>query len=124
LVAGPFPPPPAVTLDLPPDPEPDPPPRPAPSDLSSVGSNFRQYCRNVARIGRQVADALAHSHARGILHRDVKPSNLLLDAAGTVWVTDFGLAKTQDDALTQTGDFLGTARYMAPERFRGQADAR
>src|SRR5262249_52299156 len=57
-------------------------------------------------------------------HRDVKPSNLLLDAAGVVWVTDFGLAKTDDGSLTATGDVLGTFRYMSPERFHGQCDAR
>src|SRR5205085_11895563 len=68
--------------------------------------------------------ALAHAHARGIVHRDVKPSNLLLDESGVVWVTDFGLAKTEDDNLTRTGDLPGTLRYMSPERFDGQCDAR
>ena len=62
--------------------------------------------------------------ARGIVHRDIKPSNLLLDTAGVVWITDFGLAKADDDGLTATGDILGTLRYMAPERFRGEGDAR
>src|SRR5262249_4027539 len=58
-------------------------------------------------------------------HRDIKPSNLLLDLQGTVWVTDFGLAKAEGtDALTHTGDLVGTVRYMAPERLQGQADAR
>ena len=50
--------------------------------------------------------------------------NLLLDTAGIVWVTDFGLAKTEDDGLTNPGDLLGTLRYMAPERFRGEGDGR
>src|SRR5205823_12129505 len=70
------------------------------------------------------SEALAYAHARGVIHRDIKPSNLLLDTAGIVWVSDFGLAKTQDHALTETGDVVGTVRYMAPERFRGECDAR
>jgi WD40 repeat protein/serine/threonine protein kinase len=82
------------------------------------------YAQSVARIGIQVADALRYAHSQGIVHRDIKPSNLLLDPRGTVWVTDFGLAKAGDDGLTQTGDILGTIRYMAPERFRGEGDGR
>ena len=78
----------------------------------------------MAQIGRQAAQGLAYAHARGIIHRDIKPSNLLLDTAGVVWITDFGLAKADDDGLTATGDILGTLRYMAPERFRGEGDAR
>jgi WD40 repeat protein len=82
------------------------------------------FFRSVAQIGRQVAQGLAYAHSRGIVHRDIKPSNLLLDTAGVVWITDFGLAKAEDDGLTATGDILGTLRYMAPERFRGEGDAR
>ena len=79
----------------------------------------------MARIGVQVAQALEYAHGEGILHRDIKPSNLLMDVKGTVWVTDFGLAKGgEDKALTHTGDIVGTIRYMAPERFEGQSDAR
>ena len=62
--------------------------------------------------------------AAAIIHRDIKPGNLILDTTGNVWVTDFGLAKTGDSAMTHTGDILGTIRYMSPERFRGQCDVR
>jgi WD40 repeat protein/serine/threonine protein kinase len=97
---------------------------PGTSALSSSDPD-RQYYRSVARIGIQVAEALDFANCQGILHRDVKPSNLLLDNRGNVWVADFGLAKTGEaDDLTHTGDILGTIRYMAPERFAGQCDAR
>jgi serine/threonine protein kinase len=94
--------------------------------ISSLSDqSFAQYCRSVARLGIQVAEALSHAHGQGILHRDIKPSNLLLDAVGTVWVTDFGLAKAQTtEDLTHTGDLVGTLRYVAPERLSGQSDAR
>jgi serine/threonine protein kinase/WD40 repeat protein/tetratricopeptide (TPR) repeat protein len=88
----------------------------------SVGGPEAEYYRGVARIGVQVADALAYAHRQGILHRDVKPSNLLLDLQGMVWVTDFGLAKAEGaEELTQTGDIVGTIRFMAPERFEGKS---
>ena len=92
---------------------------------SRAGQKRPTYWQSVARIGVQVADALEHAHAQGVLHRDIKPSNLLLDTAGVVWVTDFGLAKADDqENLTHTGDILGTLRYMPPEAFDGRADAR
>ena len=60
-----------------------------------------------------------------MLHRDIKPANLLLDTRANVWVTDFGLAKSEDQHnLTNPGDVVGTLRYMAPERFEGHSDAR
>src|SRR5262249_34424322 len=90
------------------------------SGLSAVSEGA--YYRSVARVGLQVAEALAYAHRQGVLHRDVKPSNLLLDPQGTVWVTDFGLAKADDsDGLTGAGDVVGTLRYMAPERFDGKS---
>src|SRR5207244_2594568 len=95
------------------------------SDTTSVGSNPREFCHRVARIGVQVAEALAYAHSQGVLHRDVKPSNLLLDEKGAVWVTDFGVAKLVAEAnLTQSGDLVGTLRYMPPERFAGVSDGR
>ena len=90
---------------------------PGGTQLSVAEMSHRVFHRSVAHIGRQAAGALVHAHARGVIHRDIKPSNLLLDTDGVVWVTDFGLAKAEDDGLTQTGDVLGTIRYMAPERF-------
>ncbi len=95
------------------------------SAVSTLSETDRRFAQAVARIGVQVAEALAHAHGQGILHRDIKPSNLLLDREGNVWVTDFGLAKaTGADNLTHTGDIIGTVRYMAPERFQGAGDAR
>jgi serine/threonine protein kinase/WD40 repeat protein/tetratricopeptide (TPR) repeat protein len=92
------------------------------SPALSAGGPDAEFYRGVARIGLQVADALAYAHRQGILHRDIKPSNLLLDAQGTVWVTDFGLAKEEGtDQLTEVGHIPGTLRYLARERFDGRS---
>ena len=95
------------------------------TDVTTLSETDRRFAQGVARIGAQVADALAYAHGQGILHRDIKPSNLLLDRDGNVWVADFGLAKAAgSDDLTHTGDVVGTLRYMAPERFQGDGDGR
>ena len=78
------------------------------------------------RIIAQVASALDAAHARGLVHRDVKPANVLIGAEEHVYLTDFGLTKhASQDALTKTGLFVGSVDYAAPEQIRGEAmDAR
>ncbi|WP_232666019.1 serine/threonine-protein kinase [Pseudonocardia sp. TRM90224] len=81
---------------------------------------------SVRRIGVELADVLAHVHANGIVHRDVKPANVLLEGWGTadgarVRLTDFGIARTVDGAVaTAAGLVVGTAAYLAPEQARGE----
>jgi WD40 repeat protein/tetratricopeptide (TPR) repeat protein len=95
------------------------------SGATKSGARKMTYWHGVARIGVQLASALEYAHRQGVVHRDVKPSNLLLDISGTAWVTDFGLAKAEEsDPLTGSGDVLGTLRYMPPEAFDGNWDAR
>src|SRR5262249_25700222 len=81
---------------------------PGQSETSTLSDSGSQYWQSVARVGVQVAEALAHAAIQGVLHRDIKPSNLLLDETGNVWVTDFGLAKAASDSddLTHTGDVV------------------
>ena len=77
----------------------------------------REYIRSVAEWGIQVADGLAYAHENGIVHRDIKPGNLLLDDRNRIWIADFGLARIEREAsMTLTGDVVGTLRYMAPEQ--------
>ncbi len=79
--------------------------------------------RDVVEIGAGLCAALAHAHQRGVVHRDVKPANVMVpDDGGTAKLTDFGIAQLiGDDALTRTGDVVGTLAYMAPEQAEGRA---
>jgi hypothetical protein len=86
--------------------------------------------RDVLRVGVALCDALAHAHGRGVIHRDVKPGNVIVpdgrvgsdSGGGVAKLTDFGIARmVGDDALTLTGDVVGTLAYMAPEQAEGRA---
>jgi len=81
----------------------------------------------VVRIVSEVGDALDYSHSQGLIHRDVKPSNILVDERGNCLLTDFGIAKIYEGAtqLTSTGSIIGTPTYMSPEQGQGEkVDAR
>ena len=94
------------------------------------GSDLRRHVRPARRLpeplvlalGADVAEALAHAHARGVVHRDVKPANLVFDAATRrVWLTDFGAARVADGERTRTGVIVGTPAFMPPEQLAGAA---
>jgi len=81
----------------------------------------RNYIATVVEIAAQVAEALEHAHRAGVVHRDVKPANILVRADGTVKLTDFGLARQEDlPSLTRSGEFGGTPYYTSPEQAAGR----
>jgi len=96
-----------------------------PSLRQLLGTHKRLSVGDAARIARQVADALSYAHSHDIVHRDIKPDNILLDRTGHVLVTDFGIAKAAQAAqgsgaqLTTEGMIIGTPQYMSPEQAAG-----
>ncbi len=88
--------------------------------------SFRQEAwGQIARFGLQVADALRYAHSEGILHRDIKPGNLILDETKRLWVADFGLAQIeQRESQPDSDNIAGTLRYTPPEQLAGVPDAR
>lgn len=87
----------------------------------AVRDRGRVEPREAARIGLWVLRALKAAHSAGVLHRDVKPGNVLLGADGRVLLTDFGIAQLEGDTtLTRTGEIVGSVDYIAPERVRGE----
>ncbi|EKJ99024.1 serine/threonine protein kinase [Rhodopirellula baltica SH28] len=93
-------------------------------DLQKVLAKGPLPSRRAAEIVRDVAHAIHHAHSRGVLHRDLKPGNVLIDPSGQVHVTDFGLAKhtDADSSVTGSGAAVGTPHYMAPEQALGHSD--
>jgi len=89
------------------------------------GEGYLFSLGEIVEIMLQLLDALDYAHRHGVIHRDIKPGNIMLTESGQVQVTDFGIAKLDDSSLTKTGMVLGTPSYMAPEQCLGQhVDAR
>src|SRR4029079_19317509 len=103
--------------------EPNPYLSPKARELRTSAAHVRRCCED----GRDGGQALAHSHEQGVMHRDIKPDNLLLDRKGNVHLIDFGVARFFDDqAITYTGQLVGPPTYMSPDQVtgRGVVDSR
>src|SRR4029450_924157 len=87
-------------------------------------TKVRPSLEQVVAWVRELAGALAYAHDQGIVHRDIKPQNIMIDAVGRPQIMDFGLAKRidQDSKMTSEGALLGTPAYMSPEQARGDVE--
>ncbi|MCX8117574.1 MAG: protein kinase [Desulfobacterota bacterium] len=91
--------------------------------LNRVVQEGKVSFQEIARWGAQIAETLGYAHQKGIVHRDVKPSNILLQKDGQIKITDFGIAHIEDPSAlvqTQAGEILGTPAYMSPEQVQGR----
>jgi len=86
-------------------------------DFFEKGERFKQD--DIVRIMDEILDALDHAHSHGVVHRDMKPANLIMLENGRIKIADFGIARVEESELTQTGMVLGTPSYMSPEQFMG-----
>ncbi len=85
-----------------------------------LSEGLKTELQRVRDIIGQLLDALAYSHAQGVVHRDIKPGNLLVTREGNIKVTDFGIARIETSNVTQHGHMLGTPSYMSPEQYLGE----
>ncbi|MBR0682501.1 serine/threonine protein kinase, partial [Roseomonas eburnea] len=85
-----------------------------------LDKNERFTIPEIVRIMGEVCAALNYSHQRGVVHRDIKPGNIMMTTDGQVKIADFGIARLENSSMTQVGTLIGTPSYMAPEQFRGE----
>jgi serine/threonine-protein kinase len=91
------------------------------SDLQEIIDDKKRFdLEDVIEIGTTICEALGHAHEKGIVHRDVKPANIMRVEDGTLRIADFGIARVSNSSLTQEGAMIGTPHYMSPEQFMGQ----
>jgi len=99
--------------------------RPLDAVLAGLPDGQTPPLREVVQLVRKLAEALAYAHKLGVIHRDVKPANIMVRTDREPLLMDFGLATRSDEAerLTREGEVMGTPQYMAPEQWRGTAEA-